>query len=77
MQPLDADKFLAAQAPVIDEVLAELRAGRKRTHWMWFIFHQLQALGDSATARHNELSGLQDARDWLLHPVLGQPHSVT
>ena len=66
-----ADKFLTAQAPVIDEVLAELRTGRKRTHWMWFIFPQLQALGRSATARHFGLSDLQDARDWLAHPVLG------
>ena len=67
----DVQKFLTPQAPVINEVLAELRAGRKRTHWMWFIFPQLQALGRSATARHFGLSGLQDARDWLAHPVLG------
>ena len=65
------DKFLTAQAPVIDEVLAELRTGRKRRHWMWFIFPQLQALGRSATALHFGLSGLQDAREWLAHPVLG------
>jgi uncharacterized protein (DUF1810 family) len=68
---LDSEKFLTAQAPVIDEVLVELRAGRKRTHWMWFIFPQLRALGRSATARHFGLSGLQDARVWLAHPVLG------
>jgi uncharacterized protein (DUF1810 family) len=68
---LDTHKFLTAQSPVITEVLAELRAGRKRSHWMWFIFPQLQAQGRSATARHYGLAGLQDARDWLAHPVLG------
>lgn len=67
---MDAEKFLTAQAPVIDDALAELRAGRKRTHWMWFIFPQLTALGRSATARHYGLADLQDARDWLAHPVL-------
>jgi len=68
---LTAEKFLTAQAPVMDVVLAELRAGRKHTHWMWFVFPQLKALGRSATARHYGLDGLQDARDWLAHPVLG------
>jgi uncharacterized protein (DUF1810 family) len=65
-----ADKFLTAQALVIDDVLAELRAGYKQTHWMWFIFPQLTALGRSATARHFGLDGLSDAHDWLAHPVL-------
>jgi uncharacterized protein (DUF1810 family) len=69
---LTAEKFLTAQAPVMDVVMAELHAGRKRTHWMWFVFPQLKALGRSATARHYGLDGLQDARDWLAHPVLGQ-----
>ena len=67
---MDAEKFITAQAGIFDDALAELRAGRKRTHWMWFIFPQLTALGRSATARHYGLDGLQDACDWLAHPVL-------
>ena len=66
-----ADLFLDAQAPVIEAVLSELRAGHKRTHWMWFIFPQLKALGRSATARYYGLEGLDDAQAWLAHPVLG------
>ena len=63
--------FLAAQDPVYDEVLAELRAGDKRTHWMWFIFPQLRALGRSATAQRFGLDDLAAARAYLAHPVLG------
>lgn len=66
-----ADLFLKAQAPVIEAVLTELRAGHKCSHWMWFIFPQLKALGRSATARYYGLEGLDDARAWLAHPVLG------
>lgn len=66
-----ADPFLKAQAPVIEVALSELRAGHKRTHWMWFIFPQLRALGRSANARYYGLEGLDDARAWLAHPVLG------
>ncbi|SDO88051.1 Uncharacterized protein, DUF1810 family [Pedococcus dokdonensis] len=51
--------------------LAELRAGRKRTHWMWFVFPQVEGLGTSATARHFALRGLSEARAYLAHPVLG------
>jgi uncharacterized protein (DUF1810 family) len=68
---LSADRFLLAQAPVIEAVLAELRAGHKQTHWMWFIFPQLKDLGRSATARYYGLEGVDDARAWLVHPVLG------
>lgn len=69
--PFDFARFVAAQEPVIDEVRRELRAGAKRTHWMWFVFPQLRALGRSETARFYGLDGLPDARDYLAHPVLG------
>jgi uncharacterized protein (DUF1810 family) len=64
-------RFLESQAPVMDLVLEELRTGRKRTHWMWFIFPQVQGLGSSPTAVHFALSGAEEARAYLAHPVLG------
>ncbi len=67
----DLSRFLAAQSPVIDRVLAELRTGRKESHWMWFIFPQLGALGRSATARFYGIEDLEQARRYLAHPVLG------
>lgn len=67
---MDADKFLEAQAPVIETVLRELREGQKLTDWMWFIFPQLKGLGQSPIAKQYELNGLQDAREWLAHPDL-------
>ena len=69
--PLDPDRFLAAQAPVLATVHAELSAGRKATHWMWFVFPQLAALGRSPTAKHYGLTGLPEASAYLAHPVLG------
>jgi uncharacterized protein (DUF1810 family) len=69
--PFDLQRFVDAQAPVLDAVRAELRAGRKRSHWMWFVFPQLAALGVSATARHFGISCLDEARAYLAHPVLG------
>jgi uncharacterized protein (DUF1810 family) len=65
------ERFVAAQAPVMGEVLAELRAGRKRTHWMWFVFPQLQGLGTSAMAQRYGIASLAEARAYLAHPVLG------
>ena len=67
----DLDRFVIAQAPVISTVLDELRAGRKQTHWMWFIFPQLAALGRSSTAQFYGLTSLAEGRDYLAHPVLG------
>ncbi|SDO88756.1 Uncharacterized protein, DUF1810 family [Klenkia soli] len=67
----DLQRFVDAQDPVWDDVLAELRAGRKRTHWMWFVFPQLRGLGRSSTAQHYALADLDDARAYLAHPVLG------
>jgi uncharacterized protein (DUF1810 family) len=69
--PFKLERFVAAQAPVIDTVLAELAAGAKRSHWMWFVFPQLAALGRSATARFYGLGGIDEARAYSQHPVLG------
>jgi len=67
----DLDRFVAAQEGVHDTAVAELRAGRKRTHWMWFVFPQLAGLGSSPTAQRYALAGLDEAREYLRHPVLG------
>ena len=64
-------RFLEAQAPVIDAVMAELARGRKETHWMWFVFPQLRGLGRSATAWRFGLADLAEARAYAAHPVLG------
>ena len=64
-------RFLDAQSGCYDDVLAELREGRKRTHWMWFVFPQVEGLGSSATARHYAIRSLDEARAYLAHPVLG------
>ena len=63
--------FLAAQDPIYDTVRAELRAGRKVTHWMWFIFPQLRALGRSSTAQRFGIADLAEPEAYLRHPVLG------
>ena len=68
----DLDRFLMAQAPAYDIALAELIGGRKLTHWMWFIFPQLQGLGRSSMAQQYGISSLDEARAYLAHPVLGQ-----
>lgn len=67
----DLQRFLDAQAPVYPTVCAELRAGRKQSHWMWFIFPQLAGLGHSPTARFYALAGRAEAQDYLAHPLLG------
>jgi uncharacterized protein (DUF1810 family) len=67
----DLRRFVTAQAPVFDTVLAELRAGRKRSHWMWFVFPQLRGLGHSTTARFYGISSIEEARAYLAHPLLG------
>lgn len=69
--PYDLQRFVDAQEAVYDTVLAELRAGRKRSHWMWFVFPQLRALGRSPTAQHYGISGLDEGRAYLAHTVLG------
>lgn len=69
--PFDLARFVEAQAPVYENALVELRAGRKRSHWMWFIFPQIHGLGISPTAQYYALSGLEEARAYLAHPLLG------
>ncbi|KXU90228.1 calpastatin [Caballeronia megalochromosomata] len=69
--PWNLQRFIDAQDSVIDDVRAELSAGRKRTHWMWFIFPQIAGLGHSAMAQHYAISSRDEARAYLAHPVLG------
>ena len=69
---MNLERFLAAQDPVLDQVRAELAAGRKRSHWMWFVFPQLRGLGQSAMAQQYGLASLAEARAYLAHPVLGK-----
>jgi uncharacterized protein (DUF1810 family) len=70
--PYDLARFVSAQAGTFREALEELRAGCKRTHWMWFVFPQLRGLGASPTAQAYGLSGLDEATAYLQHPVLGR-----
>ena len=67
----DLSRFLQAQESVYDSVLRELRNGRKRTHWMWFVFPQLEGLGRSFMATHYGIKGVEHAAAYLRHPVLG------
>src|SRR5579859_7023812 len=67
----DLERFVTAQAPVFDTVLAELAEGRKRTHWMWFIFPQLRALGHSSAAQFFGIGSLTKAQAYHTHPMLG------
>jgi uncharacterized protein (DUF1810 family) len=67
----DLDRFVAAQEGVIDQALAELRAGAKTSHWMWFVFPQIAGLGHSAMAQRYAIADLAEARAYLTHPLLG------
>lgn len=69
--PFDLGRFVRAQEGVHDVALAELRRGRKDSHWMWFVFPQLAGLGRSATAERYGITGAAEARGYLAHPVLG------
>jgi uncharacterized protein (DUF1810 family) len=71
MAAYDFSRFVAAQDPVIDAVLAELRQGRKTSHWMWFVFPQIAGLGQSDMARRFALGSLEEARAYLGDDVLG------
>jgi len=71
--PFDLDRFVAAQAGgVYEQALAELQGGYKRSHWMWFIFPQHRDLGRSATAKFYGLGGVDEARAYAEHPLLGE-----
>ena len=67
----DLERFVKAQAPLYEQVVGELRAGRKRTHWMWFVFPQIAGLGRSDMARQYAIGSLAQARAYLDHPLLG------
>ncbi|SDB73023.1 DUF1810 domain-containing protein [Belnapia rosea] len=67
----DLERFVRAQGPVMADVHRELRAGRKRTHWMWFVFPQLRSLGRSSTAQHYGIASLAEAQAYMAHPLLG------
>lgn len=69
--PFDLQRFVQAQAPVHETALAELRAGRKRTHWIWYVLPQLRELGRSQLAVQYGIASLQEAQSYLAHPVLG------
>ncbi|MGJ9422915.1 DUF1810 domain-containing protein [Aeromicrobium sp. CF3.5] len=69
----DLERFVLAQddGGIFAQALAEIQVGQKSSHWMWFIFPQIKGLGHSAIARTYALSGLEEAREYLAHPVLG------
>ncbi len=69
--PFNLWRFDDAQRPAIDRVLAELRAGQKRSHWMWYVFPQISGLGSSPMAQKFAISSLAEASAYLEHPVLG------
>jgi uncharacterized protein (DUF1810 family) len=69
--PFDLERFVFAQRPLYATALAELRSGRKRTHWMWFVFPQVIGLGASSTSTHYAIRSREEARRYLDHPVLG------
>jgi uncharacterized protein (DUF1810 family) len=69
--PFNLERFVNAQAAVFEEVLAELRAGEKRGHWIWFIFPQIKGLGRSSQSIHFGIGSVDEAVAYLRHPVLG------
>ena len=69
--PFDLQRFVTAQAPVFTDALEELKKGRKRTHWMWFVFPQLRGLGSSSMAKFYGIGSLDEARAYLAHSLLG------
>ena len=69
--PFNLDRFVRAQADIYDRALGELRRGKKQSHWMWFIFPQMDGLGSSAMTREYAIKSMDEARAYLGHPVLG------
>ncbi|MDX2416076.1 MAG: DUF1810 domain-containing protein [Xanthomonadales bacterium] len=67
----DLNRFTQVQEDIYTSVLSELKSGRKRTHWMWFIFPQFEGLGRSPTAKFYAIKSLEEARQYLQNPVLG------
>jgi uncharacterized protein (DUF1810 family) len=71
MAAFDLDRFVTAQADIYDRALAEIEAGRKTSHWMWFVFPQIAGLGRSPTAVFYAIASAAEARAYLAHPLLG------
>ena len=69
---MSLERFVTAQTPVYDQALKELQAGRKQSHWMWFVFPQFSGLGHSAMSQTYAIQSLDEARAYLAHPVLGR-----
>lgn len=69
--PYNLDRFMRAQEADYDRALSELRNGRKRSHWMWYVFPQLAGLGTSSNSIHYAIGGLDEAKAYLAHPILG------
>jgi uncharacterized protein (DUF1810 family) len=70
-EPFDLTRFTSAQEGIYDTVLAELRGGQKRSHWMWYIFPQIDGLAYSSTSKYYAVKSPKEARQYLKHPVLG------
>jgi uncharacterized protein (DUF1810 family) len=70
--PYDLTRYVQAQDPLFTRVCAELAAGHKESHWMWFIFPQLKGLGSSSMAERYAIGSLEEARAYLAHPLLGE-----
>lgn len=70
--PFELSRFISAQEGAYARALGEIRGGSKRSHWMWFIFPQIDGLGSSATARHYAIRSAGEARAYLSHPILGK-----
>jgi len=69
--PFDLERFVEAQAPLVEQVRSELRQGQKRGHWMWFVFPQMKGLGSSPTSVHYAIGSREEAAAYLKHPILG------
>jgi len=69
--PHNLNRFVQAQEPDYDQALSEIRAGRKRSHWMWYVFPQFTGLGSSPTSMQYAIKSVQEAAAYLAHPVLG------
>ena len=69
--PFDLNRFTKAQERIYGTVLAELRSGMKQSHWIWFIFPQIDGLGHSPTSKHYAIKSIEEARQYLKHPILG------
>lgn len=69
--PFNLERFVEAQAAAYQQALAEIRAGHKRSHWMWFIFPQIAGLGSSPASKHFAIKSRAEAEAYLAHPVLG------